>query len=36
LFAVLHFRRDTWQTFDKLAIASTIVAAAMFWKELEA
>jgi hypothetical protein len=31
-----HFQRNTWQTLDKLAIASTIVAAAMFWKELKA
>ena len=31
-----HFRRDTWQTIDKLAIASLIVAAVMFWKEVKA
>ncbi|MEI8310930.1 MAG: DUF6804 family protein [Verrucomicrobiota bacterium] len=30
---VFHFRRDTWQTLDKIAIASLIVAGVMFWKE---
>jgi hypothetical protein len=30
-----HFRRDIWQTLDKLAIASVIVAAVMFWKDLK-
>ena len=28
-----HFRRDTWQTLDVLAIASLIVAGVMFWTE---
>ena len=30
-----HFHRDTWQTLDKLAIASVIVAVVMFWEELK-
>lgn len=30
-----HFRRDTWQMLDKLAIASVIAAAVMFWKGLK-
>jgi uncharacterized membrane protein YhdT len=33
--AQFHFRRDTWQTLDKLAIAAVLVAAVMFLKELK-
>jgi hypothetical protein len=35
-FVRIHFQRETWQTLDWLAIASVIVAAAMFRKELRA
>ena len=30
-----HFRRDTRQTLDKLAITSVIAAAVMFWKGIK-
>ena len=35
-FVIVHLQRETWQTLDWLAIASVIVAAAMFRKELRA
>ena len=31
----IHLKRETWQTLDWLAIASVIVAAVMFRKELK-
>jgi len=28
-----HFKRDMWQTLDKIAVASLVIAAVMFWKD---
>jgi hypothetical protein len=34
-FASFHFPRDTWQTLDKLSLASLAVAAVLYWRSLK-